>query len=140
MCFAGGALLALGLHFFIAHFWSALYASHPWKGSEWSMESGGIDPSFSESPRALGHTRIVLAVTGLGAGLAFREEPWSSILWIWSGIVLAFSVVSFMQPHTQDSNLAPIAPLLFAFLTGPALIGSFCVGHFVMLSRRKAPA
>ena len=119
VAFVAGLVLAAMLHMHFVATWSSSYAPYQWPGYSKSHHS---EPFFSNSPRSLTVTRAVLAVAAFLGTLAATKSRWFLAIFFWAGIMVAFIVIMQMSAKMRESNLAALAPFLFAVLTVPPVV------------------
>jgi hypothetical protein len=99
--------------------WSGSYAPYRWPGYS---KSHHPKPFFSNSPRSLTVTRVVLAVAAFVGTLAVTKGRWLLAIVFWAGIMVAFVVIMQMSAEMREGNLAALAPFVFAVLTVPPVV------------------
>jgi len=121
VAFVAGVVLAAILHMHFVATWSRSYAPYHWPGYS---ESYHPEPFFSNSPRSLTVTRFALAIAAFLGTLAETKSKRLLMLSLWGGVMAAFIVIMQLNAEMRESNLAALAPFLFAVLTVlPVVVG-----------------
>lgn len=124
-----GALGFCLIHVQFVLLWSAVYARYPWKGSEWAMAHGRVEPAFSNSPRALAVCVVALAVLGVLIACLVHDRLFPTILGSCGGVFAAAIGLSLTVAEFRQSNLAPLAAAFYPVVLFPPLAAGVLVGR-----------
>jgi hypothetical protein len=119
-----GAGIAVVVTVFIALAWEPLYAHHPWPGYERAAAEGRVPHQFNASPVARNHAMTIFAVAGLLVGLTIFPNR-KGLLLCWAGLSAGLIICFAASPAAWDSNLAPLAVILFPIEALPFLLAAF---------------
>lgn len=126
---AAGALGFALIHLQFVVLWRSVYALRPWKGSEWAMTHGLVEPDFSNSPWAFAVCLVGLAVLGLLAALFIRDKLIAVIAGLCCGVFVAVIVTSLTSAEFRSSNLALLAVVLYPSVLFPPLVVGALLGR-----------
>lgn len=132
-----GAGVGIAVTVFVALAWEPLYAKHPWPGYERAAAGGRVPHQFNSSPVARNHAMSIFAVSGLIVGLVIFPNR-KGLLFAWAGLSAGLIICFAASPTAWESNLAPLAVILFPVEALPFLFAGF-VGYIARLVVRSSP-
>ncbi len=117
------------IHLQFVVMWNSVYALRPWKGFEWAMAHGLVEPHFSNSPWAFAVCLGALAVLGLLAALFGRDRLIAVIVGLCCGVFVAVIATSLASAEFRGSNLAPLAVVLYPLVLFPPIVVGALLGR-----------
>jgi hypothetical protein len=142
-----GALTFGFLHLHFVTSWQELYVNAPWPGFEQAARRGIIQPWFTNSPRSLRVTEVVLFGLAFLVGLIRGAQPWVTSLALWLGVMIPLVPVLVARSLLANSRILtitvfghgdiPTLALVYeAVRTGvPIVVGMLCAMILLVLWR-----
>lgn len=140
LALAAGAVAFVLAHLQTVALWGGVYSKSPWRGSEKATAEGLIQPFFMESSSALAATLVLVAIASAVVVAWLRSRAWVATAGFALGAVLATGMVSMTLSTFRESNLAPLAVVVYPVVIGiPALLGALVVVAASAFRPRSAP-
>lgn len=103
-----GALTFAFLHLHFVTAWQELYVRSAWPGFEQAARRGLIQPWFTNSPRSLRVTEVVLFGLAAAVGLTRRSRPWATATALWVGVMIPLVPVLIARSFLSGSKILTI--------------------------------
>ncbi|HKK27998.1 MAG TPA: hypothetical protein VKB18_07935 [Gemmatimonadota bacterium] len=103
-----GALTFAFLHLHFVTAWQELYVQSAWPGFEQAARRGLIQPWFTNSPRSLRVTEIVLFGLSFVVGLVRGNRPWGMATAVWVGVMTPLIPVLIARSFLSGSKILTI--------------------------------
>ena len=103
-----GALTFAFLHLHFVTAWQELYVRSAWPGFDEAARRGLIQPWFTNSPRSLRVTEIVLFGLAFAVGLTRKSRPWFTATAVWVGVMVPLVPVLIARSFLSGSKILTI--------------------------------